>query len=92
VREMTNRKIEKFLERRYIGAGKVTNLTFLFAVPKGDDDIRIVWDSSGNGVNATLWMTSFGISSVRTLTGYIMAGTNMGDFDIGECGTISLYT
>jgi hypothetical protein len=89
---MTNRKIEKFLERRYIAAGKVMNLTFLFSVPKGEDDIRIVWDSSGNGVNTTLWTPSFGISTVRTLTWYIVAGTNMGDFDIGECWHTRLLT
>jgi hypothetical protein len=82
---MLDRKIEKFLDRRYIVTGKVTHLTFLFAVPKGDDDIRIVWDSTGNGVNETLWTPSFGIPSVKALTGYIVAGTFMGDFDIGEC-------
>ena len=65
--------------------GPVTHLTFLFWVAKGDDDIRIIWDSSGNGVNATIWTPSFGIPSMRTLTCYIIAGTHMGDFDIGEC-------
>ena len=85
VQDMMNRKIQKFLDRRYIVPGPVTHLTFLFWVAKGDDDIRIVWDSSGNGVNATIWTPSFGIPSVRTLTCYIIAGTHMGDFDIGEC-------
>jgi hypothetical protein len=82
---MLNRKIEKFFDRRYIVVGDVTHLTFLFAVPKGDDDICIVWDSSGNGVNESLWTPGFGIPSVKALTGYIVAGTFMGDFDIGEC-------
>lgn len=52
---------------------------------KGDDGIRIVWDSSGNGVNETLWAPSFGIPGIKSLVCYIIAGTHMGDFDIGEC-------
>jgi hypothetical protein len=85
VKAMLNRKIEKFLDRQYIVVGSVTHLTFLFAVPKGDDDIRIVWDSSGNRVNTSLLTPGFGIPSVKALTGYIIAGMYMGDFDIGEC-------
>ena len=63
----------------------MTQLTFLFVVAKGDDDIQIIWDSSGNGVNETLWAPNFGIPNVQTMTWYIVAKTHMGDFDIGEC-------
>jgi hypothetical protein len=36
-------KLEKVLERGYISPGWVASLTSYFAVPKGEDDIRLVY-------------------------------------------------
>ena len=47
-------KISKVRERGYIQPGKVNSLTGFFAIPKGDDDIRIVYDATACGLNESL--------------------------------------
>jgi hypothetical protein len=43
-RDKVRAKLEKVRERRYIQKGFVESLTAFFSVPKGIDDIRIVYD------------------------------------------------
>ena len=42
--EMIKEKVDKVRSRCYISGGTVPNLTVLFYVPKGDDDIRLVYN------------------------------------------------
>jgi hypothetical protein len=39
-------------ERGYIAMGEVKSLIFFFDVPKGLDDIRMVYDGTKSGLNA----------------------------------------
>jgi hypothetical protein len=45
-------KLATPLGRRYIEAGKVKSLTSYFSVPKGDSNLRIVYDASKSGLNS----------------------------------------
>ena len=38
-----------------------------FAVPKGDDDIRIVYDATANKLNECVWVPSFWLPTLDTL-------------------------
>jgi hypothetical protein len=52
-------KLDKVLGRGYISPGLVVSLTSYFAVPKGESDIRLVYDGSSSGLNGSLWAPSF---------------------------------
>jgi hypothetical protein len=56
-------KLENVLEKRYIAPGSVTSLPSFFAVPKGNDDVRLVYDASRSGLNKVLWAPSFPLPS-----------------------------
>lgn len=77
-------KLEKLLRRRYIVPGYCRLTVPRFPVPKGQDDIRVVWDLAKNGVNETMYTPSFFLASMSTYIRRIDVGTYGGDFDIGE--------
>ncbi len=61
IREKVNKKLQIPLDTHYIIKGTVKSLTNYFAVPKGDHDIRMVYDASKSGLNTALWVPSFGL-------------------------------
>ena len=69
---LLRKKEEKLLYRRYLEPGFVDCIVPRFGVPKGEDDIRLVWDASRNGVNETLWAPSFIMPTFRTLQDQII--------------------
>jgi hypothetical protein len=77
-------KFEKVVGRGYISPGLVLSLTTYFGVPKGLDDIRLVYDGACSGLNAALcapllWMPN-AASAVRVVSFY----TFVFDSDFGE--------
>jgi hypothetical protein len=61
------KKLEKVRARRYIAAGFVVSLTAaFFAVPKGDDNIRMVYDASVSGLNGAMWVPRFTLPTINT--------------------------
>jgi len=54
VREKVALKLRNVVDKGYVGKGTVTSLTSFFSVPKGDQDIRMVYDASKSGLNASL--------------------------------------
>jgi hypothetical protein len=52
-------KLDKVLKRRYFEVGLVKSLTTFFGVPKGEEDMRVVYDGSLPGFNAALWCPWF---------------------------------
>ena len=52
-------KISKVRSHGYITTRLVLSLTSFFQVPKGEDDIRMVYNLTACGINATLWAPSF---------------------------------
>ena len=78
------KKLNKVRTRRYIAPGFVTSLTSFFAVPKGEDDIRMVYDASVSGLNDTIWIPRFPLPTIQTHLRSVQEGTWMADLDIGE--------
>ena len=52
--EQMVKKLAKVRERRYVEPGEVTSLTSFFAVPKGTEDIRMVYDGTKSGLNKNI--------------------------------------
>jgi hypothetical protein len=77
-------KISKVRKRKYIAEGHVWSLTDFFCVPKGSDDIRMVYNGTSSGLNDVLWVPSFPLPTVDTLLRAVHPGTWMADTDLGE--------
>jgi len=71
-------------KRNYIEDGYVKNLTRFFAVPKGDQDIRMVYDASASGLNDCLWAPWFLMPTIKTHLRTVNPDYFMADIDIGE--------
>jgi hypothetical protein len=77
-------KISKVRKRKYIAPGFVASLTDFFSVPKGDRDIRVVYNGTSSGLNDVLWVPSFPLPTVDSLLRAVHPNTWMADTDLGE--------
>ena len=77
-------KLEGMRSRDYLEIGHVTNTVHYFAVPKGDDDIRVVFDGTSSGLNETLWAPNFFLPSAKSAAMVMDFSTWMSDMDFGE--------
>ncbi len=78
-------KIEGMHKRFYLeSTGHVSNSLSYFAVPKGEADIRVVFDGSACGLNETLWAPNFFLPSANSAAMLLSFGTWMADMDFGE--------
>jgi len=84
VQKLMMEKLNKVRGRGYIQKMEVRSLTNYFAVPKGQDDIRMVFDATQSGLNAALWAPNFQLPTADTLVRSIGTGAWMGDLDVGE--------
>lgn len=82
--EKVRKKLSKIRERGYVVTGEVTSLMSFFAVPKGEDDIRMVYDGTKSGLNDAIWVPRFRLPTVQNLLRAVDFKTVMSDFDIGE--------
>jgi hypothetical protein len=80
----TMKKLKKVRARRYIAPGFVISLTAFFAVPKGDDDIRMVYDASVLGLNGAMRVPQFTLPTIDTHIRSVEECTFMADVDVGE--------
>ena len=69
--------------------GTVDSLTPFFTVPKGDGDVRVVFDGTRSNLNRALWAPSFILPTISSLLRTTEAGTWMADIDIREMFTTS---
>jgi len=70
VQAMQNDKVKKYVRRRYIVLCEEEDIEVfitVFSVPKGDDDIRVVWSQSETGVNECYWPPKFFVPSGGTM-------------------------
>ncbi len=84
LREKIKEKLRKVRERRYLQPGPIKALTSFFTVPKGDDDIRVVYNGTKSGLNDCLWAPWFRLPTVEQHLRAVEPGTFMADLDIGE--------
>ena len=48
---------------------------FFFHVPKGERDIRMVYDGSKSGLNASLYAPWFALPTIDTFAWWVIVGT-----------------
>jgi hypothetical protein len=84
LRARVKEKLDKVLQRRYFEVGLVKSLTTFFGVPKGEDDMRVVYDGSLPGLNAALWCPWFMLPNTNSHLRTVEPGTFMSDVDIAE--------
>lgn len=84
VRAKVREKLSNVKDKGYISAGTVKSLTSYFAVAKGDQDIRMVYDASASGLNACLWVPTFALPSADALLELLTEKSWMSDLDMGE--------
>lgn len=82
--EKVREKLNCIRDRGYVEAGVVESLTNFFCVPKGEDDIRMVYDGTASGLNDALWAPWFPLPTVESLLRAVEPGTYMCDTDVGE--------
>ena len=76
IREMAKEKILKVVKRGYLQTlgTKIKSMIKYFAIPKGKDDIRVVYDATANHLNECVWVPTFWLppidSLIRTLDRY----------------------
>jgi hypothetical protein len=77
-------KLDKVLKRRYFEVGVVKLFTTFFGVPKGEDNIRVVYDGSLPGLNPSLWCPWFVLPNTNSHLRTVERGTFMSDVDIAD--------
>ena len=82
--EKMKNKMRKIRGRGYIAPSWVRSLSSFFEVPKGDDDIRMVFDMSASGLNDALWVPNFWMPSVHNVLNCSTHSSWYGDVDAGE--------
>jgi hypothetical protein len=84
VRQSMGAKLMKVFVRRYFIYGMILSLTSFFAVPKGDTDIRLVYNGTSSGLNAHLWAPWFALPIICALLRALEIDHFMADSDIEE--------
>jgi hypothetical protein len=74
----------KVIQREYIKFGPVSSLTGSFPVPKGEDDLRMVYDASKCGLNSQLWAPNFMLPTIDMTLRHVDHSGWFGDIDLGE--------
>jgi len=77
-------KLEKVKTLGYIQPGTVSSLTSYFSVPKGDSDIRMVYDGTKSGLNDSMWAPWFALPTIENHLRFVGVETYLGDTDIGD--------
>ena len=77
-------KIDTVRVRTYILPGEVSNVTDFFDVPKGDKDIRVVYNGTSSGLNDALWAPSFFLPNADSAARVLMYYSFSADSDLGE--------
>jgi hypothetical protein len=70
LREKTReKKIGKVFKRRYLISTCLAIKSFIkyFVVPKGEDDIRLVYNATANKLNKCVWVPSFWLPAIDLL-------------------------
>lgn len=87
IRMKVKNKVAKVIDRGYIQLcpqDKLASLMFMFDVPKGDDDIRMVYDASKSGLNDALWAPWFSLPTIDSMCRSLEPGCFCTDNDYGE--------
>jgi hypothetical protein len=78
------KKLLKIREREYLVATFVVSLTSVFPVAKGEHDVRLVYDGTKCNLNNNIWVPSFWLPTIYTLSRMIMPSTWISDNNVEE--------
>jgi hypothetical protein len=80
------KKILKVIKRRYLlmTGIKVKSLIKYFAVPKGEDDIRLIYNAMASKLNECVWVPTFWFPTVDLLVRALDKDSWMTDRDVGD--------
>jgi hypothetical protein len=78
------KKVVQVREKGYISLGTVASGTHYFSVPKGLDDICMVYNGTSCGLNNVLWAPRFGLPMVKQTLRALLPGYLQCDLDVGE--------
>jgi hypothetical protein len=86
IRVKTKEKISKVLKRRYLlpSDSLVKSNIKCFAVPKGDNDIRMVYDATANKLNEAVWVLTFWLPTIDSLVRAVCSTSWMTDQDVAD--------
>ena len=83
--ELMLEKIVKVRSRKYISKwGTISNLSHFFPAPKGEKDIRMVYDLTESGLNDALWAPRFWMPTMLNVIDCATHTSWYGDVDAGE--------
>ena len=78
-------KLQNVVDRGYLDNSQlVVSLTSYVSVPKGLDDIRMVYDGTKCGLNGSVWVPTFFMPTIQSHLRALEQGSYMCDVDIGE--------
>ena len=81
-------KVQAVLDKGYVKhleeGEEVESLMYMFHVPKGSDDVRMVYDGSKSGLNRSLYAPWFHIHTVDMMCRSLLPGYWCADNDYGE--------
>jgi hypothetical protein len=86
-RQKVRAKLKKILMKGYISMAKsedVESLMYMFDVPKGENDLRMVYDGSKSGLNEALWAPWFLLDTVDAMMRGLRPNYWCADNDYGE--------
>ena len=87
VKAKVKEKLQTVIDKGYIEMTElelVEAMMFMFHVPKGETDIRMVYDGSKSGLNESLYSPWFALPTVDTMVRWVVAGSWLADNDYGE--------
>jgi hypothetical protein len=86
IRAKAKEKIGKMERRRYLVMTDIIIKLLIkyFAVPKGDDDVRNVYNAMANRLNECVWVPSFWLPLINTLVCALDKNSWMTDRDVGD--------
>jgi hypothetical protein len=82
--ELMQKKVVQVMKQGYVSAGTVVSSTHYFSMPKGLDDIRMVYNGTSCGLNDVLWGPQFGLPTIKQTTHALLPGYLQCDLDFGK--------
>ena len=83
----TLEKFIKFIDRGYFDFHPkqfTKSLIDYFCVPKGDDDVRVVFNGTSSGLNGSVWAPNFWLPTADSLLRITHFNSKYVDLDLGE--------
>lgn len=105
-RKLMAAKLAKQIRRHYIKLvpesemrKEVRNLVDMFTVPKGESDVRMIFNGTSGGLTDSIWAPSFYLPSATSMVRIMNFNYEVVDIDLGEmfnnfplCELLSIYS